>query len=202
MTEIQISQVTQKYSFISRPVKKWETLRGERKGKSVRTGSFYSLWFEFLYFFVLLRRPRISFPKAWERKFLLQLLKTMTAVWLPLSLYWPFYYCWNPCLCFSLSLALSEGQGSPSAHGGNAGSGSSLHDLPLGDANPLAFSVFMFLFHTQSPMPRPTAWDIPAAFLRVSEWNVEYDVGTPTIHLEFYFGHLHNWMSISVKKGT
>ena len=77
-----------------------------------------------------------------------------------------------------------------------------VHDLPLGDANPLAFSVFMFLFHTQSPMPQPTAWDIPAAFLRVSECNVEYDVGTPTIHLEFYFGHLHNWMSVSVKKGT
>ena len=101
LTEIQISQVTQKYNFISRPVKEWETLKGERKGKSVRTESFYSLCFEFLYFFVLLPRPQISFPKAWKSIFLLQTITENHGCLLAPTICWPFYYCWNPCLFLS-----------------------------------------------------------------------------------------------------
>lgn len=90
-----------------------------RKGKGVRTGSFYSIVVWILIF--LCSRDPISFPKAWERKFLLQLLKTMTAVWAPTISLLAILLLLKPVPVFSLSAwLLCEGKGSP-AHGGNTG---------------------------------------------------------------------------------
>lgn len=91
----------------------------------------------------------------------------MAAIWPPLSVGHSTIAETHACFC--LSPALSAGQGSPSAHGGNTGSGTSLDDLSLGDSSPLAFAVFVFPSHTQSSMLQPMTWDTPAAFLRISE---------------------------------
>lgn len=60
------------------------------------------------------------------------------------------------------------------------------------------FAMFMFPSHAQSLLLKSTTWDIPAPLLRISEWSIIHAVGTS---VEFCFGHLHNWMSLSVKKG-
>lgn len=65
-----VSQVIQKYNFISWLVKEWD-IEGKKKEEECKNIIFYSLCFESLYFFVPLPKPRISFPKTWKIIFLL-----------------------------------------------------------------------------------------------------------------------------------
>lgn len=170
----------------------WKEKRDEYKDRT-----FYSSYFEYLYFFVLLCKPQISIQKAWENIFLL------------LNSYW------NPWLLsdlqqFSLghftivtahssasfqSLPSCESQDSSSVCGRNMTILKPSHSWWFKSC---CFAMFMFPSHAQSLLLKSTTWDIPAPLLRISEWSIIHAVGTS---VEFCFGHLHNWMSLSVKKG-
>lgn len=170
-----------------------ERHRGKRKGKSIRTESFILVfWTHISLFYHLssgfpfqkLEKTSLSYQAATETHdhrlaasiSPLATLRLLQPVPLPLS---PDH------------LYLSR------ACGGNVGLSTSLNLLPPGYLSPVASAGFMFLPYTQ--LLKPTTWDICALFLRVSEICIKHDMRTSTKQLEFYFGHFHNWMNLSLK---
>lgn len=143
---------------------------GREKGKSVEQDLFIHCGLN-SYISLFYCVGPISFPRAWERNFS-SILKTMTAsgstisllaillllkpvpvflsqpgfIWRPRFSQRPWWKRWDPVIPYTTSWWCT---------------------------NPLAFFVVHVSFsYSKSPMPRPTAWDIPAAFLslRMKRW--------------------------------
>lgn len=167
---------------------------GKEKREENKDRIFHSLCFESSYFFVLPPKPWLSSLNAWKSIFLLPKaieihdcclapnISFLTAIITPMPLPLTLSHLYLKAKILPVSTWEQEIR--------------YFHKPFLsGDLSPVAFA-----FSHPILTLKPTTWDTPVAFLRISDWSVVHDVETSTIQLEFYFGHLHNWMNLSVKK--